>query len=253
MTTRTEVRSQRSKVSERTIACVGPATLAPSPRLRRAFTLVEMVIVIGIIVLLVGLTVAVLGTLTRSSETRRTQDALTLLDSAYQEWKNVSERDITYGVNGAPMAGVVYDIPQAAVSTPPGSNHTDFEPTHDCLARFMKNAQAKDILANINSSMLKQHGTPVAETTLLDAWDTEIVTVFPGRLWVSGFDAPALKDADDTIRTEFENAFGVCVNRRVRFVSAGPDGQFGDYAAADGSVDKNRTLDNLYSYPLETP
>lgn len=225
-------------------------TLFASSPLRSGFTLVEMVIVIGIIVLLVGLTVAVLGTLTRSSETRRTEDALKLIDTAYQEWKNLSERDVTYGIANNPTAGVVYDITQDIA---PG-DADDHEATDELIGRLLKNAQAKDILANINATMLKQHAGPGLETTLLDAWDTEVVTVFPGRLWNSATDGAIPKDEDGTIRTEFEQAFGICVNRRVRFVSAGPDGRFGNLAfGSPTQADYDDAKDNLYSYPLEAP
>ena len=118
---------------------------------RRAFSLVEMVIVIGIIVLLVGLTVAVLASLTRGSETRRTQDMLTLIDAAYQEWKNVAERDITYGVDDTPQVGVTYEVAQ---DVSPG-NADDHEATDEVISDLLANAQSKAILANIDSELLR--------------------------------------------------------------------------------------------------
>ena len=228
-----------------------PGRMATS---RRAFSLVEMVIVIGIIVLLVGLTVAVLTSLTRGSESRRTQDMLTLIDTAYQEWKNVSERDITYGIADQPQVGMTYEIDQdTAVGSPPGTGD-DHEATDEVLSDLLANAQSKTILANIDSELLRTP-TPAHpdEPNLQDAWETEVITVFPGRLWVSGFDPAVNKDIDGTIRTEFEVAFGVCQNRRIRFVSAGPDGRFGDVSAAEATPAKNDTKDNVYSYPLEAP
>lgn len=223
-------------------------------RSRRAFSLVEMVIVIGIIVLLVGLTVAVLTSLTRGSETRRTQDMLTLVDTAYQEWKNVSERDISYGIADQPQVGMTYEIDQdTTVGIPPGTGD-DHEATDELLSDLLANAQSKTILANIDSELLR---TPTAahpdEPRLEDAWETEVITVFPGRVWVSSFDPAGNKDVDGTIRTQFEVAFGVCQNRRIRFVSAGPDGQFGDVSAAPSALMYSWTKDNVYSYPLEAP
>ena len=212
---------------------------------RRAFSLVEMVIVIGIIVLLVGLTVAVLGSLTRGSETRRTQDMLTLIDAAYQEWKNVAERDITYGVDDTPQVGVTYEVAQ---DVSPG-NADDHEATDEVISDLLANAQSKAILANIDSELLRPANPPVHdEPKLQDAWENEVITVFPGRLWVAG--DTYSKNIDGTIQTEFETVFGVCQGRRIRFVSAGPDGGFGDVSAAGGTP---QNKDNVYSYPLEAP
>lgn len=214
---------------------------------RRAFSLIEMMVVIGIIVLLAALTIGVVSVLSRGSETRATENSLELLTMAYEEWKSAAERDLSYGVNGQPQAGVVYDVPQDTV---PG-NANDHEPTDLLLAAISKSAAAKDILANISTDQLKQHSPTDTEITLLDAWGTEVITVFPGRIWVVG-DTYA-KDADGTIRTEFENVYGVCVNRRVRFVSAGPDGRFGNRSAVQTTPMYDESIDNIHSYPLEAP
>ncbi len=215
---------------------------------RRAFSLVELVVVVGIIIVLVGLTVAVLTSLTRGSESRTTANLLTLLDSAYAEWRISSERDITYGINGQPQAGLVYEVQQLNPSSPPGTG-SDHEPTDELLVILNRHAPARQILANLSGELLRKHsGTD--ELTAFDAWDTEIITVFPGRLWVTG--DTFTKDTDGTIRTPFEQVFGECVNRRIRFVSAGPDGRFGDLSAATGTALYEDTKDNIYSYPLET-
>jgi prepilin-type N-terminal cleavage/methylation domain-containing protein len=226
-----------------------PIRRAPSHHHHAGFTLIEMVVVIGIIVLLAALTIGVVSALTRGSETRTTENALHLLTMAYDEWKTTSERDLSYGIDDVPQAGVVYDIAQQA---PNGSN--EHEPTDELLDDIKANTQSRDILANIDDDLLKAPTAAHPDSAMLDAWGTEIVTVFPGRLWVQGFDAPALKDQDGTIRTEFENAFGVCTNRRVRFVSAGPDGRIGDMqlGLANPPADPD-AADNIYSYPLEAP
>mgnify|MGYP000110480133 CR=1 FL=1 len=59
---------------------------------RRAFTLVEMVVVISIIVMLVGLTIGVSVILSRKSEERETESVLKLLDLAMTEWETAAER-----------------------------------------------------------------------------------------------------------------------------------------------------------------
>lgn len=226
-----------------------PSVASSHRRHRAGFSLVELVVVVGIIIVLVGLTVAVLTSLTRGSESRTTANLLTLLDSAYAEWRISSERDVSYGVDGQPQAGVVYEIQQAIPSSPPGTG-IDHEPTDELLAILNRHAPARQILANLSGDLLRKHD-PSDELTVFDAWETEIITVFPGRLWVSG--DPGTPDTDGTIRTPFEQVFGACVNRRIRFVSAGPDGRFGDLSAAVGTPLYEETKDNIYSYPLETP
>ena len=63
-----------------------------------AFTLVEMVIVIGVIILLAALTLAVSVAVVEGSEVRQTESTMQLLDTALREWEALSDRKITYGM-----------------------------------------------------------------------------------------------------------------------------------------------------------
>ena len=63
---------------------------------RRAFTLIEMMIVIGIIALLAALTLGISNSVLRNSEISRTKDALRLLDMALQEWELEMGRAMTF-------------------------------------------------------------------------------------------------------------------------------------------------------------
>jgi hypothetical protein len=105
---------------------------------------------------------------------------------------------------------------------------------------------------------------------VLDAWGFRIGVCFPGRAWrngtglstttsaqffsaglyLRGVNAPAsgAPDADGTEQTPDERIFGSCRDRRIRFVSAGPDGAFGDIYGAEGSAAKKQTQDNIVSY-----
>jgi len=69
---------------------------------RRGFTLVEMTIVIGIIILLAGLTLAVSVSVVQGSEIRQTELTVRLLDAAIQEWQVLADRQISYGIDGEP-------------------------------------------------------------------------------------------------------------------------------------------------------
>jgi hypothetical protein len=61
-------------------------------------------------------------------------------------------------------------------------------------------------------------------------------------------------DDDGTLRTEFENRYGICLNRKIVFVSAGPDGDFGDLQLNNSpSTPVNSAADdNMYSAPVKT-
>ena len=107
----------------------------------------------------------------------------------------------------------------------------------------------------------------------IDPWGQQVVIVFPGRRayeedrdddydapipgesTTDGFapDYPIVVDSDGTIRTPFEQKYGICRNQRALLVSAGPDGKFGNRFAdptAGGDEQKafEQSADNIYSY-----
>ena len=100
-------------------------------RARRAFTLLELLIVIGIIVILASLVLAVSSTVIRASEDRATRNTIEVLNAAVEEYERTAERRITYksGLGGgfaadpAAVAGYRYDVdgalaPSAAAPFP---------------------------------------------------------------------------------------------------------------------------------------
>ena len=72
----------------------------------RSFTLVEMLITIGIIVILAALTVSASVALMSKSEVDRTKTILTLLDIAMQEWEMTADRKLMWGVDPDPFDDV---------------------------------------------------------------------------------------------------------------------------------------------------
>ena len=62
------------------------------------FTLVEMVIVIGVIILLAALTLSVSVAVVEGSEVRQTENTIRLLTAALQEWEAQADRKVSYGV-----------------------------------------------------------------------------------------------------------------------------------------------------------
>lgn len=83
---------------------------------------------------------------------------------------------------------------------------------------------------------------------IFDPWNRRIGVIFPGRAATkaeiaAAVNNPALIDVEDgSVRTMDEHFLGICRNRKMCFVSAGPDGDMGT------------TADNIYSYePLPRP
>jgi len=217
---------------------VVPAAIGGQGRRRRAFSLVELMVVIAIIILLVGLVLGVSTALVAQSERRETSNTLSLLEAAVGEYELAVGRGFTYGVNG----------------TPPGAQYEFLESTADnilivqLLNRLRGNEASETILARINPEFLRRIPNPnpnVVDQEVVDAWGTRIRVVFPGRDWRPA-DGEALRDADGSFRTPQERRLGVAKNRSLLFVSAGPNGQFGDLSGTDAQRDL--AADNIYSY-----
>jgi len=232
---------------------------------RLGFSLIELMVVVGIIVLLVGLTVGVSVALNRNSEISQMEQTLKLLDTALTEWEIVAERSMTWGPNTAgtePVTpGLTYDIDSSLGGGAQMQN---------VLLNLMKLPESKAILSRINprffieevlSNGTKQYG-------VVDPWDRRMVIAHPGRVpnpSVFPSDAGTLIDPDGTIRTSSthstdvnENRLGICQSRRLVFICRGPDGELGrlhldkayNTLTAGELDDVHLADDNLYSYSL---
>lgn len=245
---------------------ITPAIKSRAARCRSGFSLLELMIVVAIIVILVGLTLAVITPILLKNEDRTTRNILTQLDAAVQEWERTLDRRVTFQ-NATAETGN-WDIPFN-----PDFNAAFGQAEGQCVAPFStslpdqrtvylfelmgQQASARDLLAKIPSQFMKNvklvTPTPTnGEFTKLkaafDAWGTPIVAVFPGREPISTDPASLIRDIDGTIRCATENGttpattgWGVCRNRQILFVSAGPDQLFTGNGAAD----------NVYSYGQE--
>lgn len=256
---------QRSATVVRTRLAASHRGHAHAPAARPGFTLIEMVIVIAIIVLLVGLTIGVIATVNRSSETRTTENAIKLLDAALSEWQLSAERQFTMGTDNQPP-GVRYDIQLDYPGDPLGSAERQ---TSILLTRMFNTSSSKEILARIDPKILVRKPDPANPAVMIvraiDPWDKDIVIVHPGRLWTQADNGVLARDDDGTIHTQVtmppggtpidvsEQRVGACVNRRICFISAGPDGKFGHLEAGAPQAQRDQAADNIFSYHLGKP
>ena len=277
---------------------------------RRAFTLLEIMIVIGVILTLMTLVLGVGSALLRNAEKSQVESAMAILESALNEYEAQLGRQMTF--NGAWNAGGTQQLFPPGINAGTGDALFDVRdagippaPANGANAPIMWAARARGagvfavnllrqlesvrpILAGISPGLLRPEpnapdyparnigGTgatlyvPSAKQTagprdssrseFVDPWSNRIAFVFPGRAYRFGSEpAGSLPDADGTVRTPYENVFGVCTNRRICLVSAGADGLFGlpgeITPAAQDTVTARAisAADNIYLYPLDPP
>ena len=267
---------------------------------KKGFTLLELLIVIGIIVIVASLVLAVSSSVVRASEERATKNTLEVLNMAAEEYQRTVDRRISYR-SAAVASGIAQDPTVLAGSTPPVPLRYDVDtaplvppagtgvtawtslatpyssaagglpaysplpfqrtaaligfmsesPTCAVLMQKLPDAIFRGIKPNANSASF------TAVRHCVDAWDTPIIAVFPGRDArrvadaTGAADNPNFIDKDGTVKCDSEwglpTAGGMqvsCKDRRILFMSAGNDSRF---TAVTGGV-YSLSNDNLYSY-----
>lgn len=261
----------------------------PSTSRASGFTLLEMLVVIGIIALLASLVLAVSGSVIRASEERSTKNSLELLNAATEEYERTLDRRLTYQstatlgfpIDPLPTAanGLRYDVlsapatspinsqwntlaaPYSAVTGPglPSYSVRPFQRTVHLIWALTQSPTSAAIMQKIPDSVfrgVRPAGTGAVPTTVrhvVDAWDTPIIAIFPGREANSNgiVDPAANVDADGTIKSDSEWATAQnggmqlsCKNRKILWVSAGNDSRFITQSGSNYTA----STDNLYSY-----
>ncbi len=260
-------------------------------RKRRGFTLLEIMIVVGIIVILVSIVLAVGGALAGNQNVRRTEATMEILDKALSEWELLMRRQLSWGIDG-----------QMPDGTPnPRANYDIQEDTmhifliSDMLDDVGVSSDLRTILAQIDSAhyvryeydgpggrpspvdpsawILEGNLTPFQATepdpnvaqwatdaanwygkhTALDAWDRPIRIIHPGRLRDPNDLITGPADEDGTVRTPLEDVYGIAVNAKPYFVSSGPDGRFGSLATSATQAQQEAARDNIYTYEVHEP
>lgn len=247
---------------------------------RRGFTLVEMLVAVGIIAILVALTVTVSTALARRGEVTRTETTIRLLDTALSEWETRSERTLSWGpfmangdvhdmYAGEPHALTVTEILRVIMRAPPVRELvaridpeflTELDPAQPPVWVTAVSPDDPDPAAGQLATLFAS-GLPNPDGTVrtmngqravLDAWGTPIRAVHPGGTWFASDGANgSLRDEDGTVRTVPEFLYGIARSRRVVFVSAGPDRRFGRLDGTD--EDRRQAEDNILSYEVMKP
>ncbi len=241
--------------------------LAGSRRSPAGFTLTELVISIGLILLLAGLGLSVSVAVIEQSERRQTQTVLALLDTALKEWELTAERKLSWWErdDGAALRQTA-DV---------HANTDDVLIITEILDVISRSSGVGQIIAGIDPDLVYVYRRYVyppwiysaqqyseidvdGALTVLDAWGTPIYATHPGRIWTSS--DRSSPDPDGTIQTDNEGRYGIAPNRRVVFVSAGPDQRFGlseefnllDADDREVAIAKARA-DNIYSVDVDFP
>jgi type II secretory pathway pseudopilin PulG len=248
---------------------------------RRAFTVLELVIVIGVILVLMSLALTVTSVVLAANDRRSVQSTFVLLDQALTSWESQAGREMTAGRRANPPGTpTVPDFTLGTNGPTAGFEiyEENFTSTYSIcivLERLATTPDSAEIISRLPSTAIRfvpLNGTNAVEplptnwtgTTpqqdpnqmppyasvreIFDPWNRRIGVIFPGRAATKAEIAaavtnPKLIDVEDgSVRTTDEHYLGICRNRKMCFVSAGPDGDFGTSA------------DNIYSYePLPRP
>lgn len=251
---------------------------------RRAFTVLELVVVIGIILILMSLALTVSSAVLAANDRRSMDSTFRLLDAAIESWESQMGREFSFGrrVNppGTPVA------PDFTLS-PTGPNkffdfyEENFNTAYAIcvvLERLSANPESAEIISRIPGSALRfvqiagpntaeplptnwiqataqadpnQMPAYSAVREILDPWGRRIIVAFAGRAATPTEVAaanlvvppgiPPIDREDGSVRTMDEFSMGVCKNRKMCFISRGPD----------HDDDPNDTLaDNIFSYEL---
>ena len=195
-------------------------TVRPGRSARSGFTLIELVVVVGIIIALLSLVLAVSTLLIQQNESRQLETTFANLDTAVKEYEQAVGRPISFQARReTPLQGG-YDIPnnpqygdygaieqvylqggsqvhynQGISTNCSGADPAGWQKFSVALMGLLQRTQsAEDIVARIDPSLMspvtRANGDPIVAsatlpplTRIIDPWGTPIAIVFPGRAW----------------------------------------------------------------------
>jgi len=245
------------------------------------FTLVELLVVIGIIAILASMVLAVSGGVLATSERKQVEDTFTLLNKAIQEMELTRGQELVFKRFGEDLK--FFDVEEVDPNSKPTPKAYIMP---KLLALLMNNDRSREFINKINPDFLKRSGLGTTASPyvldLVDAWGNRIAVVPCGRPAteremrsayrtvgsVKGDPLAAdpmrigIDSVDRTVRTNDENTWGVCSGRRWTFFSMGPDGKPGrpewDIETPVKDRDANTDgiddwADNIFSQTLTEP
>lgn len=221
-----------------------------------AFTLIEMLVVIGLVVVLGSLTLVVGSAIMTQGKVRNTQAILANLDAALTEFESETGANPAWTGKGS------------GVSNPrrrywPASGYSRGGTIRPEVAVFLADAQGIEGVDSIIKAIPPDRMMPRIELyqqyaaegqqsltgevrpedtrlTVCDAWGMEILYIHPRNTENN----PDIGSGDGAIEV-----YGSTVNDRPYFLSAGPDMYYADQLTDDERDDK-AAFDNLYSYEV---
>lgn len=228
---------------------------------RNGFTLLEMLVVVGVMVLLIALITGVGVTVLRGRETAATNNLLVTLDRALDEYK------LRVGSFPAYVPEDYQYVPGEAVDQSETEYFRDYQgkthPRRPDAAVFIKQAiqvpECAEIIRGIDQRFLV---LTVTDESSSDRKKNDVTPSVVDSWAKGGWGKPWDPVAENHLvyYVHPDNAlaqalFGRCKNRRPYFVSSGPDGKYGLRAgeAPDASQDEveGALEDNVYSYTVD--
>jgi type II secretory pathway pseudopilin PulG len=212
-------------------------------RTPQAFTTVEILVVVGILLLLVGMLFVGMRYVGRTGGVNATKTTLANARAMLTEYEVNSRLDRIYGIYpGGAMTPI--DAPGLVTEGSPARDDEDgaVHETHEVMTLLIQIPNNRAALEQMPPNRLMPDDDGVHAPILLDAWNNPIIFVPPGGLRI-------YDPVDDT-----ELMIVQSPDNRPFFASAGPDGTFlGIYGSGDApAVRREKILDgaanNLYSF-----
>lgn len=247
-------------------------------QVRRAFTLLEVLVVVVIIAILVGIIAGAGITVLGNREKSLTEDILSTLDRALSDYMTANadepppwNRDLYVNV-----PGTGYHVTAGGDNTSDSSNawgtinSADY-PRHPDAAVFLRAAQGFGAVDSILDGLGNQWLVATPETNGSETPGDSLFNGYDGSpsvldAWSDGNDWQAPWPALGSVTPIYyvhpsnelaQRLYGRCVNDRPYFFSAGPDRRHGSTTHEDPAGMVNATLsdqaeasleDNIYSY-----